>query len=137
MKKILTPDEIRTEYTKTYDKGFLNHIIRTWYYLQKGLTLMNDFKYLLAGIIAFYYALKLDSIWWMVAIFLIAMPVLIIVGYFHTHKMAKALEWTSMVFASYFSRYNVDLAEKNIENTSEIAKELKEIKSLINQWPKK
>lgn len=127
----MTPDEVRKEYTKTYDKGLLNHIIRMWYYLQKGLTLINDFKYLIAGIIAFYYALKLDSFWWMIIIFLVSIPVLIIIGYFHTHKMSKALEWTAMVFSSYFARHNTDLAEKNVDLTEKNTKLLEEIRDLL------
>lgn len=107
-------EEIQSEYCKTYDKGLLNHGIRAWFYLQRGLQLLNEFKYLVAGILAFYYTLKLNSLWLLVGIFAISIPVLIIVGFFHTHKMAKALEWTAMMFSSYFARHNVDLQEKNV-----------------------
>lgn len=124
-------EDIRNEYTRTYDKGVLNHGVRAWFYLQKGLTLMNEFKYLVAGILAFYYTLKLDSVWILVSIFAISIPILTFVGWFHTHKMAKALEWTAMMFSSYFARYNVDLAEKNTESTIRIEEELKEIKLLL------
>jgi hypothetical protein len=127
----LTPLEIREQYNKKYDKGVLNHLVRMWFYLKKGLDLINDFKYLLAGIIAFYYALKLDSFWWMILIFVIAIPLLVGVGWFYTHKMSKALEWTAMVFSSYFARYNVDMAEKNIEYTEKNMKSLEKIRDLL------
>lgn len=120
--------EIKSQYKKTYDKGFLNHSVRAWFYLKKGLDLINDFKYLLAGIIAFYYALKLESFWWLVFIFSVSIPVLVIVGWFYTHKMSRALEWTGMMFASYFSRYNIDMSEKTIELLEEIRNLLKEKK---------
>jgi hypothetical protein len=130
----MKPEEIRNEYTRTYDKGILNHGVRAWFYLQKGLDLVNQFKYLVAGILAIYYTLKLDSYLVLLSIFIISIPILTFAGWFYTHKMSKAMEWTSMVSSSYFARYNVDLAEKNTESTVEIEKEIKEIKNLINQY---
>lgn len=117
-------EEIRSEYTKTYDKGVLNHSVRAWFYLQKGLDLVNQFKYLAAGIFALYYTLKLNDYRFMVGLFVIAIPILTFVGWFYTHKMAKALEWTNMVFSSYFARYNVDLAEEQNKLLSKILLEL-------------
>ena len=121
-------NELRKEYTKTYDKGLLNHGVRAWFYLNKGLDLINQFKYLIAGILAIYYMFKLDSYVILMLIFIISIPILTFCGWFYTHKMAKALEWTGMVFSSYFSRYNIDMAEKNIEMTSEQIELLKEIR---------
>lgn len=126
--KPLTPDQVREEYNKTYDKGILNHGIRAWFYLQRGLALMNEFKYLIAGILAFYVTLKLNSFWWIAILFAIAIPVLLAIGYFHTHKMSKAIEWTNMVFASYFSRYGMDLTEEQNKLLIEIRDLLKEQK---------
>lgn len=120
-------EDIRNEYTKTYDKGVLNHGVRAWFYLQKGLNLINEFKYLVAGILALYYTLQLDSYMILVGIFVVSIPVLTFIGWFHTHKMAKAMEWTAMVFSSYFARYNVDLNENTADNTAKIVKLLEEL----------
>jgi len=120
-------EQIRDEYNKSYDKGLLNHGIRAWFYLQRGLQLLNEFKYLVAGILAFYYALDLDSILLLVAIFFVSLPVLILVGFFHVHKMAKALEWTGMMFSSYFARHNVDLQEQQVLYTGEQKELLRQI----------
>lgn len=120
-------EDIRNEYTKTYDKGVLNHGVRAWFYLQKGLNLINEFKYLVAGILALYYTLQLDSYMILVGIFVISIPVLTFIGWFHTHKMAKAMEWTAMVFSSYFARYNVDLNENTADNTAKTVKLLEEL----------
>ncbi len=130
-------DELRQEYTKTYDKGALNHGVRAWFYLQKGLDLVNQFKYLVAGILAVYYMLKLESYAVLLAIFIVSIPILTFAGWFYTHKMAKALEWTGMIFSSYFARYNVDMAEKNIENTTESVVLLKEIRDKLYAQTKK
>lgn len=130
-------EEIKTQYTQTYDKGLLNHGVRAWFYLQRGLSLINEFKYLVAGILAIYYTLKLDSVAVLITIFIISIPVLTFIGWFHTHKMSKALEWTNMAFSSYFARYNVDLAEKNTESTIQIEKEIKEIKEILREQSKR
>ncbi len=116
------------DYKKTYDKGLVNQGVRGWFYLQRGLNLVNEFKYLIAGILALYYTLKLDSYGTLIFLFVISIPILTFVGWFHTHKMAKALEWRNMVFSSYFARHNVDLAEQNVELLREIKKILEEKK---------
>jgi hypothetical protein len=118
-------EELQKEYMKTYDKGVLNHTVRAWFYLKNGLNLINEFKYLFAGIFALYYTFKLDDYRLMVLLFAISVPILTYVGWFYTHKMAKALEWTGMVFSSYFGRYQVDLNEKQAELLGEILSELK------------
>lgn len=124
--------KLREEYTKTYDQGALNHGVRAWFYLQKGLDLLNQFKYLLGGILAVYYTLKLDSYWILLAIFAVSIPILGVAGWFYTHKMAKALEWTGMVFSSYFARYNIDMAERNVDNMQRAADALEDIKDMLN-----
>lgn len=127
-------EQIQEEYTKTYDRGLLNHSVRAWFYLRHGLEMMNEFKYLVAGILAFYYTLKLDSLWWLIGIFVVSIPVLIFVGFFYTHKMAKALEWTSMMFSSYFARHNVDLQEKNVLYS---AKKVELLEKILEEMKKK
>jgi hypothetical protein len=127
----MTGQEIREEYSKTFDKGLFNHSVRMWFYLQRGLDLINQFKYLVAGIIAFYYTLKLTNVYWIAVIFLISLPILVVVGWFQTHKMARVMEWTSMIFGSYFGRYGMDLSEKNVEFTQKNHDLLVEIRDLL------
>jgi len=110
-------ENIQEQYTKTYDKGVLNHLVRSWFYLKSGLNIVNEFKYLAAGIFALYYTLQLDDYRLMVGLFLIAIPILTMIGWFYTFKVAKALEWTGFMFSSYFGRYSIDLTEKNTEYT--------------------
>src|SRR3990167_9417444 len=65
-------EEVVSEYDKTYDKGLFNHAVRAWFYLQRGLQVMNEFKYLVAGILAFYYTLELHSIPLLLIIFFVS-----------------------------------------------------------------
>ena len=120
-------EDIQNEYTKSYDKGFFNRMVRYWFYLQRGLQVLNEFKYLGAGIFAFYYTLDLHSIPLLIGIFIVSIPVLVVTGFVHVHKMAKALEWISMMFSSYFARHTVDLQEKQVLHTYTSAQRLDEI----------
>jgi len=43
---------------ETYIDGRKNFFIRLYYYLNQGLSLVNDFKYLVAFIFAVYYTLS-------------------------------------------------------------------------------
>ena len=129
----MNQEAIQDEYRRTYDKGLLNHGVRAWFYLQRGLDLVNQFKYLAAGIFALYYTLKMDDYRVMVALFVIAVPILTFIGWFHTFKMAKALEWTNMIFSSYFGRYQIDLNEKNTENTVKTVELLTEIRDMLKK----
>lgn len=124
-------EDMQNEYRRTYDSGVLNHGVRAWFYLNRGLDLVNQFKYLGAGIFALYYTLKLDSYWYLIIIFSVSIPLLTFAGWFYTFKMAKALEWTNMIFSSYFGRYSIDLTEKNTENTTRQVQLLEEIKNLL------
>lgn len=130
-------EELRKEYSRTYDKGLANHLIRSWFYLKRGLDTVNDFKYLIAGILAFYITLKLENHLLLGLIFIIAIPILIAIGFIYTHKMAKPIEWTNMMFGSYFARYSVDLTEKNAENIDKTANLLKEIRDELRALNKK
>lgn len=126
-------EEMRKEYSRTYDKGLVNHLIRSWFYLKRGLDTVNDFKYLVAGILAFYIALKLENRLMLIVIFLVAIPILTAIGFIYTHKMAKPIEWTNMMFGSYFARYSVDLTERNAENIERTAKVLEEIRDELRK----
>lgn len=123
----MNSEQIKTEYTQRYDKGILNHGVRAWFYLKSGLNLINEFKYLVAGIFGVYYTLKLDDYRFMLALFAIAIPLLTLVGFFYTHRMAKALDWTGFMFSSYFGRYTIDLGEKTAEHTEKNTRLLEEI----------
>lgn len=123
---------LENDFKKTYDDGIVNQGVRGWFYLQRGLNLVNEFKYLIAGILAVYYTLQLDSYKILIFMFVISVPILTFVGWFHTHKMAKALEWRNMVFSSYFARHNVDLAEQNVELLEKILNKLNEYTNAQN-----
>ena len=122
-------EEIRENYNRRYDKGLLNFGVRQYFYLSRGLDLVNSFRYVGAAIFAIYFALKLTSWWWLLIIFAVSIPILILAGRFWTHRMAKALEANTIYFSSYFGRYNIDLSEKTVSLLEEIKDLLKNAKN--------
>jgi len=105
---------------QAYLTGITNHSIRYWYYLENGLTILDEFRNLFLGIIALYIALKLTNILWMVVMFVPCVLILTVVGYFYVHKFAKIKEWVSIRFSTHFGIKNYDYLKANNELLTEI-----------------
>jgi len=113
-------NELHNEYRRTYDKGFINHFNRAWFYLEKGMEIVNKTKYVGLYLISLYVALKFTNLWWFALMTVIAVPLLILSGRVYVLKMAKAQEWNNMIRSSYFARYPVDLQEEILKTLKEI-----------------
>ena len=122
-------DEINSpEVHKEYYEGKRNFIVRIYWYLDRGLDLLNQFKYLVGGIIALAVILKVeDSIEWMVTIFVIAVPLLILTGYLYVRYGARVLEYLNLKQATHFGQYNLKLQERQIELSEELLREIKKL----------
>lgn len=129
MKDITNPyDEIdNPKVREEYYDGIKNQLIRIYYYLQKGLDLLNEFKYLGAGILAIYYLLNLEGYRWMIGMGVISVPILIIAGYFWTHKANKTVEYFGLKYASHFQQYNIRMQEKQIYLLEQLNKNIEEL----------
>ena len=108
-----------------YWNGTWNHFVRYYFYVQQGLALLNELRYLILAILAIYALLKLENFWLMPLMFLCSVPVLGIIGFINMHKMKKTMEFLNIQFATHFSRYSIELQEKQIEMLEEIIKCLK------------
>jgi len=113
---------------ETYIDGRKNFFIRLYYYLNQGLSLVNDFKYLVAFIFAVYYTLKLANPMWLVIIFGVCMPLLIFIGWVRVWHVSKVMDWLNIELSTYWNRYTYTLNEKQIALLEEIVKELKKKK---------
>ena len=121
-----SPNEDSHALKSQYWDGFKNKSIRYYYYVRRGLELLNEFRYLIMGILGFYYALKLDNPMMMVVMFGASIPILIILGWLMVHHIAKVIEWLNIQYSTHWSRYTYDLQE-------EIIKQLKEINEKLSQ----
>lgn|SRR3990167_1107082 len=129
MSELKSPyDELNSIRVKEkYQWGLKNNLVRFYYYLQKGLELLNEFKYLGAAIIGLYIVLKLKAGWQMVGMAVVAIPILTAVGYWWVHRAQKSVEYFNLKFASHFSQYTLKIQERQIHLLEEAVKRLEEI----------
>lgn len=107
-----------------YWEGRTNRFVRWYFYVQKGLDLVNNFKYVGAAIFGLYFALKLTG-WIILALMSIASILLLFVlGWLWVWKMAKIMDWLQVALGTHWSRYGYELQEKQIQLLEEIKKKL-------------
>lgn len=121
---MIDPNNITAEDSK-YLAGNHNKAIRYYYYIERGLDIINLFRNLFLGIFAAYFALKLDNVWILVAMFVISMPTLAIMGYYNVHKLSKIKEWLNIRFSTHFGIKTFDYTKRQVELMEEIRDLLK------------
>ena len=112
------------ENSEKYWDGPKNKAIRYYFYVQKGLELLNEFRYLIMSIFAIYYALKLTNIWLIPIMFLLAIPALTLFGWLSVHHMRKVMEYLGIEFATHWARYTYELQEKQIKLLEQLNEKL-------------
>lgn len=100
--------------------------IKIFYHLRSGLSVLNEFKNLIMFVFGIYLTLHLNHWWWLVIMFAVALPILVIVGRLFVTRWNKILEYFSIKDGTHFSIRNFQLVEEQ-------AKTLKNIESLLKQ----
>lgn len=108
-----------------YFDGTKNTIIRMYFYVLKGMDILNQFRNLFFLIFGVYVAFKLSNIIWLVLMFCISIPLLLFAGYVSVHHIGKVVDWLSVRFATHYTNYTYELMELQISKLEEIIKELK------------
>ncbi len=103
-----------------YGSGWKNQLIRVYFYLSQGLDVVNQFKYLVAGVLAFYYMLGRDDLRLLITMFVVSIPVLIVVGYIWAKRVRKSMDWFAIEHTTHFAKYGYELQEKTIALLEEI-----------------
>ncbi len=117
--------DVNDENQKTkYWEGNKNKAIRYYFYAQKGLELLNEFRYLVMIIFGIYLALKIDNFLLLPLMFVVSLPVLIFLGWLSVHHMKIVIEWISIKFATHWGIYSYKLQEERNNLLKEIKKEL-------------
>lgn len=114
------------EFDHIYFPGLENRLTRYYYYLNQGLTILNNFRNLFLGIIGVYIALKLDNWALLIAMFIPSAILLTVVGYFATHRVNKIMEWLSLRFGTHYGIQQFNYAQGTYETLQEIRDELHE-----------
>lgn len=114
-----------------YWTGRKNRIVRYWTYLERGFDLINKGRYFILAIFGVYIALKLINPLWLVLMFIVGIPVMILIGRYYLHRVVKVQEWVNVTFGSVlgFNQYNIEvrqmeLLEKQVELLEKIEKKL-------------
>lgn len=105
-----------------YLKGKENKAIRYYFYCQRGLGVINDFRNVAFLIFAGYFALKLDNILWMGAMFLGSLPFLILIGWYSVHRMGNVIDWLNIKFSTHYGIRQFTLQEEILEELKTINK---------------
>jgi hypothetical protein len=113
-----------TKDDKVYLKGTENKAIRWYFYLNAGLNVLNQFRNLLIGVFAIYAFMKLDNVLWLPVMLLPCLPVLALLGWYQTHRMAKISEWLALRFSTHFGI-------KQFNYQEESTKLLQDIKTIL------
>lgn len=116
----------RDELDKKYIEGTHNHVMRYYYYLNKGLDILNQFRNLFLGIIAVYFTLHLTNPVWLGAMFLPALLLLTVAGYYSVHYLSKMQEWLNLRFSTHFGIRQFNYTEGSYELLKEIRDNIKQ-----------
>ena len=113
------------DWVEEYWEGNQNIVNRYWTYLKKGLDLITEARYLIISILGGYAVLKFTNPLWLVGMFLVSIPILIVVGRWYLIKVSKAQEFVTTVKGSVLGYKPYNLTLKQTELLEEILKELK------------
>ena len=103
-------------------------LIKIYFYLNNGVGILNNFRNLFLGVFALYFTLKLTSPILLVGMFIVAIPVLVICGYYNVHHIAKLSEQLSTKFGTHYGIKQFELIEEQTKLLRKIEKLLKEKK---------
>jgi len=103
-----------TEDPKTHEHwvGWKNKLIRYWFYINTGLGIFNQFKYLIAAIIGLYWTLHLKNHWYLIWMTIGSIPALGIIGYYSIHHCNKVMDWLGFKFGSYYTLHQIKVLEE-------------------------
>jgi len=105
--------------------GLRNKIVRYYFYTQRGLALLNEFRYLIMAILAVYALLGMKNPFVMLLMFVIAVPILIVLGWIFTFKMAKTMEFLNIKFSTHYSKLNMDYQERQTKALESLNEKIK------------
>ena len=114
----------KDKYLKIYWEGHQNRLIRLWVYLLRGLNMFNEFKYVLAAIVAGFVILKITEPIWMVVAGLAVIPPLIVLGRWQLRKAGKVDQWIATEHGSVLKWADYNIKVETLNKLDEISKKL-------------
>ncbi len=101
-------------------------IINWYYYVERGLDILNTFRNLFLAIFAVYVAMKTTNIMIAIGMFIISIPLLAAAGYYNVHRISKVRDRLNIKFGSHYGIKTFDLQQKTADLLEQINKKLDE-----------
>ena len=122
------PIQFDGETLRQYWEGPGNVFVRYFSYFQRGVSLANEVKYLVAlfGIGLFTSDFQIPG-WLMVVAGLVAIPILTLIGRWHMFKAQKALEFITVQHGSVTKYQGYNMQCRQVEQNDEIIRQNNEI----------
>ena len=95
-----------------YWSGFWNHAIRYYFYVNTGLNVFNNFKYLVAAIFGIYILLHLKNGMWLLIMSGISIPILGVIGYYSVHYINRVQDYLNVKYGTHYSLLNITLLQE-------------------------
>lgn len=107
--------------------GTKNRLIRYYFYCNKGLDTFNNFRYVFMAIAGLYFALHLHQPLWLLVMFIVAIPLLTLIGYYSIHHINKVQDWLNIRFGTHYGLYGYKLQEEIRDGIQQLIKNNKQI----------
>ena len=118
-------------YAPQYWEGKANILVRYWVYLYRGLDFINQARYLVIGILGLYAVLKLTNPMWLLAMFSVSVPTLVLVGRWQLYKVSSTQEYITTILGTVTGYGTYNLALKNVELQEALVEQQKEVINLL------
>lgn len=110
---------------RRYYHGWINGVIRLYFYLHEGLGQVNNFKNVILAIAALAVMMRIEKQYFTVALMgLACIPLLILLGYLWVRRGKMSTEYFSIRYTSPFGRYTIEMQERQMELLENIEKHL-------------
>ncbi len=129
------PYEINENSEKRYYQGWINRFFRLFYYLQDGLNQIGAFKTIAYFLIGLGLIFKVDQSNYLLLglIGLATTPFLICLGFIMITRGNKSMDYFRLKYTSTFSKYQIEMQERNIKQQDEIIEQQKEMVKLLKE----
>src|SRR3990167_2002786 len=124
-----SPYTINSQSEKRFYQGWINWSFRQYFYTQEGLNNVGQFRTIAYFLIGIGLIFKIDNSNYALLgmIGLATLPILWILGYVMAIRGNRSLDYFRMKNLATFSKYAIEMQERNIQQQDEIISELKKL----------
>ena len=135
LNNIESPYEINENSEARYYHGWINRIFRIYFYFQDGLNQVGSLKTIAYFLIGFGLIFKVDQANYLLlgTIGLIATPLITLLGYIMIMRGNRSWGYFTTKHASTYSKYGIELTERNIAQNDEIIQLLEDLKERLQK----